>query len=115
MRLLLDEDAGWLDLKKALVAAGHDVVRSVDILGNAAPDEDVLKTAIGDGRVLVTFNGTDFLQLAARYPKHPGMLFIYRDNLPSDMKMKEIVAAIGNVQNTYDDLNEMSLNLNAFN
>lgn len=115
MRLLLDEDAGWLDLKRALLVDGHDVARSVDLLGQAAPDEEVLKKAIAENRIVITFNGRDFLALQPKYPDHPGMLLIYRDNLPSDMTMTEIVAAVRNADKTYPNgFAGMCLNCNAF-
>ena len=84
MRLLLDECAGDRYLKDALIAAGHDVIRSVD--------------ALGGGVDVVTFNNADFIGLAHGQSAHPGMLLIYLDNRPTDMAVRDIVKAISNVE-----------------
>lgn len=65
MRLLLDECAGDRYLRDALIANGHDVVRSVDVLGGGADDPAVFAFACHDNRVVVTFNNADFVHLAA--------------------------------------------------
>jgi hypothetical protein len=46
MRLLLDECIGDRSFRNALALAGHDVVRSIDIVGGGATDEQVLALAI---------------------------------------------------------------------
>jgi len=97
MRLLLDECAGDRYLRDALIADGHDVLRSVDVLGGGADDLAVFAFACGDSRAVVTFNNTDFARLAAGAATHPGVLLIYQDNKPSDMGALEIVKALSNM------------------
>jgi predicted nuclease of predicted toxin-antitoxin system len=100
MRLLLDECAGDRKLLIAFAAAGHDVVRSVDILGSGAEDSAVFAFACKDDRVLITFNGQDFIALARREPTHPGLLLIYRDSRQKDLPASDLVKAVINVEAT---------------
>ena len=97
MRLLLDECAGDRYLRDALIARGHDVLRSVDVLGGGADDPAVFAFACGDDRVIVTFNNADFVHIATGQGTHPGILLIYQDNRPSDMAAVQIVNALANV------------------
>jgi predicted nuclease of predicted toxin-antitoxin system len=101
MRLLLDECIGDRALRNALVAAGHDVARSIDELGGAADDPAVFAFAREHQRVVVTYNNVDFKRLSEENPNHPGMLLIYQDNKPTDMKASDIVTALSNVETTY--------------
>jgi predicted nuclease of predicted toxin-antitoxin system len=97
MRLLLDECAGHRNLRDALIADGHDVVRSVDVLGGGVDDPAVFAFACRDNRAVVTFNNADFVRIAVGAATHPGILLIYQDNKPSDMGAAEIVKALSNV------------------
>src|ERR1700682_1396823 len=101
MRLLLDECAGDRYVKDALVAAGHDVVRSVDVLGGGVSDPAVFAFACSNDRVVVTYNNADFIRLAQGQSTHPGMLLIYQDNKPTDMAATDIVKALANVAAVY--------------
>ena len=103
MRLLLDECIGDRSLRDALVAAGHDVVRSVDDLGGGVDDSAVFALAGAQQRVIVTYNNVDFKLLGEEHPDHPGMLLIYQDNKPTDMNSSDIVKALANVETTYPD------------
>jgi len=98
MRLLLDECAGGRFLRDILIADGHDVVRSVDVLGGGVDDPTVLAFACADNRAIVTHNNADFVRLAAAKPAHHGMLLVYQDNKPSDMTSTDIAQAIANVE-----------------
>lgn len=103
MRLLLDECIGDRSLALALKTAGHDVARSIDVLGGGADDPAVFEYARADDRVLVTFNIDDFRMLAEQTPVHPGMLLIYQDGSPADMSSREIIKSIANVEATLGD------------
>jgi predicted nuclease of predicted toxin-antitoxin system len=97
MRLLLDECAGGRYLRDSLIAAGHDVLRTVDVLGGGTDDPAVFAFACHDNRTLMTFNSSDFVRIAVDAATHPGILLIYKDNRPSDMTAVEIVKALSNV------------------
>jgi len=97
MRLLLDECAGDRRLHDALIEAGHDVVRSVDVLGGGADDSTVFAFACHDRRVLMTFNNIDFIEMQKRL-EHPGLLLVYRDRRQKDLSLTKIVKAVGNIE-----------------
>lgn len=101
MRLLLDECIGDRSLRDALIAAGHDVVRTVDELGGGANDLAVFAFACEHQRIVLTYNNADFKQLGEQNPKHSGMLLVYQDNKPSDMKSSDIVQAVANVETVH--------------
>lgn len=98
MRLLLDECAGDRRLRDALTAAGHDVVRSFDVVGGGADDLTVFAFARQDQRVVVTYNNADFIALGRQQPEHAGMLLIYQTNNASDMGTADIMRAVANVE-----------------
>jgi len=101
MRLLLDECIGDRSLRDALIAAGHDVVRTVDELGGGADDRAVFAFACEHERIILTYNNADFKLLGEANRKHPGMLLVYQDNKPSDMNGSDIVKAVANIETTY--------------
>jgi len=80
MRLLLDECIGDRSQKDALVAAGHDVARSVDELGGGVDDLAVFAFAREHQRIVITYNNVDFKLLGEKNPDHPGMTV--RDTSP---------------------------------
>jgi len=49
----------------------------------------------------VTYNNADFAALGRQRDDHPGILLIYLDNRPSDMKTSDILKAVSNVESTY--------------
>ena len=67
LRFYLDEDSMDQDLVRALRARGVDVVTPLDDGTVASSDEDVLRHATAQGRVLYTFNVGDFYDLHTRY------------------------------------------------
>jgi predicted nuclease of predicted toxin-antitoxin system len=77
MYLLLDECCG-----KALVRvaekAGHTAQRTVEVavLGRQASDHEIFEFARGVNAVFVTVNRGDFIELAARGNRHPGVILI---------------------------------------
>lgn len=61
------------------------------------------RTAREQQRIAVTYNNADFMLLGEQRPEHPGILRVYQDNKPNDMKISDIVKAIANVDATYSD------------
>jgi predicted nuclease of predicted toxin-antitoxin system len=78
-------------MAEALVAAGYDVVRSIHVLGAAAPDEEVLAYALEDDRYLVTCD-RDFGKLVFQDRKEPPPGIIYIRFEPQDVE--EIVPRV---------------------
>lgn len=75
VKLHLDADTSIKSLQSALVARGLDVTRTPNPwMPLDASDEQQLLGATAQGRVIFTFNIRDFLALAARYPRHGGIL-----------------------------------------
>jgi predicted nuclease of predicted toxin-antitoxin system len=101
MRLLLDECAGGRQLVKKLEAAGHDIVRSVDAVGDGVEDPVVFAFAQEQHRVVLTLNNRDFATIANDNPGHTGLVLIYQDNDGRDMSNDDIVKAIANVEKTF--------------
>ena len=64
MRLLADENIPLASIR-ALRASGHDVLAATEALPGSR-DQDVLSTAMAEGRVLVTFD-RDFGALAFQH------------------------------------------------
>ncbi|PDW04049.1 DUF5615 family PIN-like protein [Candidatus Viridilinea mediisalina] len=60
----------------ALRKLGHDVLTSQDAgnAGRAVPDEEVLKFAIAQGRILLTINRKHFIKLHRVSAKHAGII-----------------------------------------
>jgi predicted nuclease of predicted toxin-antitoxin system len=115
VRLLLDEDSGARSLTEALRAAGHDVVRVVDVeeLGMGASDIEVLNYAVRDDRVLVTKNGSDFTEIIARDSiAHPGVLVVHYQQDGSPLSVAIIAQAIANVGKTYANTRKLVLSVN---
>lgn len=96
MRLLTDENLSPV-IAAALEAAGHDVLTVIDATP-AAHDEDVVKLAIVEGRVLVT-EDKDFGELAFRDGHQlPGVIRLvlpgYRPAEKAD-RLREVLAGEG--------------------
>lgn len=98
MRLLLDEDTQARTLVRLLTEAGHDV-STVEGSGlRSMADDEILRHAVREGRVLMTRNCGDFAALHAADPTHAGIISIYQDADPSkSMSYVEIVRALGNL------------------
>jgi len=74
-RLHLDADASVKALQKALRERSHDVTRTpTEWMPLDADDRTQLLGATAQGRILFTFNISDFLALAKTYPEHHGLL-----------------------------------------
>ena len=74
-KLHLDADASMISLLRELIKRGHDVTRTpTDWMPLDATDEQQLKGAIEQERIIFTFNIRDFMFLAKWYPEHRGMI-----------------------------------------
>jgi hypothetical protein len=74
-RLHLDADTSIKSLYQALLARGHDVIRTPSAwMALASSAEDQLLGATAQGRCIFTFNVRDFLALARRHPHHGGII-----------------------------------------
>jgi len=73
LRIYLDQ-MFRLEVAEALRAEGHDVVRASEVGQARADDQQILKTAISENRILVTLDEHfgDWVILPLR--KHPGVL-----------------------------------------
>jgi hypothetical protein len=73
--LHLDADASRKGLHAALLECGHDVTRTPNAwMALDASDEAQLLGATAQGRCIFTFNVSDFIVLARRYPRHAGVI-----------------------------------------
>jgi hypothetical protein len=77
VRLLLDECIGDVALSRALIAEGHDVARTIDVLGGGVDDSAVFTFAQEHMRTILTYNNADFRALAEANPDHFGLVLIY--------------------------------------
>lgn len=57
---------------------GHTATRLRDVLPVTTSDEAAFAYARERGMITVTCNRDDFLTLAARHPKHPGLIIMVR-------------------------------------
>lgn len=74
-RLHLDADTSLKALHAALVDRGHAVTRTPTFwMPRDASDSEQLLGATAQGRVLFTFNVSDFPTLVRHYPYHGGLL-----------------------------------------
>lgn len=76
MRFLFDHDVPD-DLAFALEALGHHVLKLREARPTTAPDDEVLRLAAEQDRVLITCNRDDFLTAASRVPHH-GIIILVR-------------------------------------
>lgn len=99
LRLLIDEDSQAKLLVDLLKIAGHDVVTINELELAGSDDTIVLDCARKQERVLLTQNCRDFEALHQLNSSHSGILAIYQDNYSSkDMRLKDIVKAISNLE-----------------
>lgn len=84
MRLLCDANIGSR-LSNLFAGAGHDVVRSINVIANNAPDSEVLAEAVRDGRVLIT-SDADFGELVFMSGATPPPAIVYIRFRPSNIE-----------------------------
>jgi hypothetical protein len=78
-RLHLDADVSYQALQKALQARGHDVTRTpAPWMPLNASDQEELLGATAQGRVILTFNISDFVRLSQDYPHHGGIILAHQ-------------------------------------
>jgi predicted nuclease of predicted toxin-antitoxin system len=105
MTIYLDDDCAEVLLAVLLRKAGHDVQTSNEIGLAGAPDAVHLTRAIRAGRVLISKNHDDYVDLhdllMAGKGHHPGILIVRKDNNPRrDMKAAHIARAVRNLVGT---------------
>ena len=72
---MVDAHASIKALQSALVARGHDVIRTPsEWMALDASDETQLLGATAHGRCILTFNARDFVALAGHYPRYGGII-----------------------------------------
>jgi len=103
LELYLDDCAFSHELKRLLLAAGHDVAVPADAQPPLTGADDAVHFAHAraTGRVILTLNPRDFKDLHDQEPDHPGILAVCQDNDPTkDMSYRQIVQAIANLERT---------------
>jgi hypothetical protein len=87
----LDADASIKVLHKTLRERGHDVTRTpIEWMPLDADDRVQLLGATAQGRILFTFNISDFLALAKTYPEHHGLLLATQNR----WTLRKLIAAL---------------------
>lgn len=77
MKFLFDHDVA-ANVALVLRARGHDVVELRTVLPTNAPDTVAWKTAIAEGRIMVTCNRNHFQALAVATETYPGLILLFR-------------------------------------
>ncbi len=117
MMLYLDDDSVARHLVGALRKAGHSVVLPRDAVLASAIDSRHMRHAVRNRLVLLTRNYAHFTALhelvLACGGRHSGILLIRFDNNPkTDMKVKDVLTAIRNLDRTGISLTNQILALN---
>jgi hypothetical protein len=117
VKLYLDDDACATVLVALLRKAGHDVIIPADIGTIGSHDAEHLLRSVREGRVFLSYNCKDFKPIHELVigcgGSHTGVVLIRRDDDPrKDMTNKNIVAAIGKVEQAYSDFTDEYITLN---
>jgi hypothetical protein len=113
VKLLVDEDSQSKRLLALLREYGHDVVSASEMGLNGLPDRQVLLAAFEAGRVLLTRNPQDFLDLHEQEVEHAGILIVNQDRVQSkNMNRDDIARAIHNLESTEWPLDRQLVRLN---
>lgn len=98
MRLCLDENLRSKELRRRLLAAGHELVEPD--LGSSDPE--VWAVAQAHRAAVLTGNAVDFVPLAEASVEHAGLLLVYRESdRRRDMTAADVVTALGRVEAAY--------------
>jgi len=117
VKLYLDDDTCAAVLVAMLRKAGHDVMIPGDVGMSGRHDAEHLLRCVREGRVFLTHNYKDFGPihelLVGCSGSHTGMVEVRRGSDPSkNMSNKNIVAALGRVEQAYTDLANEYVTLN---
>ncbi len=117
MTLYLDDDTCAGLLVALLRKAGHDVKIPADVGMSGRHDAAHLLRSVVEDRVFVSHNYRDFEHIhnlvVGCSGAHTGIVLIRRDNdSRKDMTNKNIVAAIGRVEQAYADFTNALITLN---
>jgi hypothetical protein len=117
VKLYLDDDTCAGLLVALLRKAGHDVLIPADVGLSGGHDAAHLLRSVVEGRVFLTHNYKDFEPIhnlvIGCSGSHTGLVLIRRDNdRRKDLTNKNIVTAIGRVEQAYTDLTNELITLN---
>jgi hypothetical protein len=88
-KLHLDADVSMISLTRELTKRGHDVTRTPnEWMPLDASDEQQLLSASEHGRIVLTFNIRDFMELAQMCPEHKGII------LSTQKPMSQLLVAL---------------------
>ncbi len=95
IRLYLDEDAMDSDLVRALRLRGVDVMTALDLGLTNSTDEAHIECAITNGRVLYSFNVSDFMAIHTSYvaagKQHAGIILGQQQRYSVGEQMRRLV------------------------
>lgn len=115
LKLLVDECMLDKRLVARLRAAGHDLLTVTDAELIRKPDHVVFEAAITADRMVFTCNCDDFVALAKEKQTHPGVLLVYKFNVPSkEMTYDDIVKSLDNLEGTSVTLTNSCHTLNSY-
>ena len=99
IRLYLDEDAMQSRLVDALRSRGIDAVSAIDVRMVAMPDEEHLRWATKEGRVLYRFNQRDFYQLHTQWIErgelHAGLILARQQKYSIGDQLQRLLRVAG--------------------
>jgi predicted nuclease of predicted toxin-antitoxin system len=75
-RFLIDENLSPHLASHLRDMRGYDAVHVQELALRGAPDTEVFRRALAEGRIVMTNNADDFRELCVPHPVHPGVAFI---------------------------------------
>ena len=101
LRLYIDEDALEGDMVRGLRSHGVDVITAADAGMLRRPDEEHLKFACGEGRVLYSFNVRHFHQIhtawVAAGRAHSGIILAQQQRYSTGEQIRRLLRLIASV------------------
>jgi hypothetical protein len=95
IRLYLDEDSMDRALVAALRARGVDVLTAQEARMIERPDEDHLRFATHEGRVLYSFNVADYCRLHGQGQPHAGMVLAQQQRYSVGEQLRRLLRLMG--------------------